>query len=368
MFRAPAHSFTQQARLAISLSWIGGYTNALTVLACSQVTSHLTGTLSQAAVEVAHARWSAAAYLGGLLGMFLFGAFLAGVLTETGRLRRWQSIYVLPIAVEALLLAGFALAIDWQATGDLGGASAQLWLTFLPAVAMGLQNATITRISGGVVRTTHMTGVVTDLGLELARFGFRAVGLRSRLPERRANQEHWRLWLLLSIPGSFALGVLLATLAFDAFRALSMVPAVAFLGFLILQDVLVPIAAVTLRPGVARGAAAAVAVFHADPPEGADRPRLPDLTAWALDLAAAVRVVVLDLAALPSLGERSAFELRALRRQLQQDGRRLVLTGLRSEHLAALQHLGAIAEFDPDDLCADLAAAQRRAEALTRAP
>ena len=34
---------------------------------------------------------------------------------------------------------------------------------------MGLQNALVTRVSGAVVRTTHMTGVLTDIGIELVR-------------------------------------------------------------------------------------------------------------------------------------------------------------------------------------------------------
>ena len=34
---------------------------------------------------------------------------------------------------------------------------------------MGLQNAILTKISKAEIRTTHMTGVVTDLGIELGR-------------------------------------------------------------------------------------------------------------------------------------------------------------------------------------------------------
>jgi uncharacterized membrane protein YoaK (UPF0700 family) len=34
---------------------------------------------------------------------------------------------------------------------------------------MGLQNATITKMSGAEIRTTHMTGIVTDLGIELGK-------------------------------------------------------------------------------------------------------------------------------------------------------------------------------------------------------
>ncbi|MBL8729449.1 MAG: DUF1275 family protein [Planctomycetes bacterium] len=363
MFRGQAHSFQQQARLAISLSWVAGYTNALTVLTCGQVTSHLSGTVSQFGVEVAEVHWSRAGYLACLALMFLAGAFTAGALTEFGRMRRFQSIYVLPMAVEALLLAGFAVLIDWQALGRIDGADARVWLTFLPSFAMGLQNATITRISGGVVRTTHVTGVVTDLGLELARLLFRSFGWPRRLDPVRATQARWRVLLLLSIPGSFALGAGLGTVAFDFFEAWSMAPAVAFLALLTLQDILVPIAAVELRSGV-HGGAPIIAVFHAERPAGSKRFRMPDLTSWAASIDEHVRVVVLDLADVHDMGERSAHELRALMLHLREEGRVLVLAGVGKPQLAVLHHAGVLLDFDADDLCGDLHSAALRAEQI----
>ena len=58
-----------------------------------------------------------------LLAVFLAGRRRSsGFLTELGRRRRWASIYVLPMAVEAVLLAVFALLVDWNAIGELGTA------------------------------------------------------------------------------------------------------------------------------------------------------------------------------------------------------------------------------------------------------
>lgn len=363
MFRGPAHSFTQQARLAVSLSWVAGYTNAITVLACGQVTSHMTGSVAGAAVEAVEGRWSTAGYLAALVAMFACGAFAAGVLTELGRLRRFQSIYVLPMLVEALLLAAFALLIDWHALGQLTAGDARLWLTFLPAFAMGLQNATITRISGGVVRTTHVTGVITDLGLDLARLVFGAAGHGPRLDTARAAQARWRLLLLLSIPVSFALGAALGTGAFEFAQAWSMVPACAFLGFLVLMDVLAPIGAVELRDGP-RDGAPIIAWFHAEPPANGGRYRLPDLVAWAASVDPHVRVVVLDVSNLQGMGERSALELRALMVHLREAGRTLVLAGVGAGQLGTMQHAGVLHDFEADDVCGDLRTAAARAEAL----
>ncbi len=363
MFRAQAHSFQQQARLAISLSWIAGYTNALTVLICDQVVSHMTGPVSRLGVELAEGHWSTTGYLFGLICAFVFGAIASGVMTDYGRWRRLQSIYVLPMFAQATVLGLFAMMVDWQAVGRLGPSSAHIGLTYLPAFAMGLQNATITRISGGVVRTTHVTGVLTDLGLELAKAASRSVGFRRRLDLRRASQEHWRTLLLLSIPCSFAFGAVVGTFAFDYVQAWSMVPAVAFLGVLVAIDLLVPIAAVELRTGSHTGASV-VAVYHAELPAAAATARMPDLTTWANGLDEHVRVVVIDIGNLRDFGERSALELRALMLHLREEGRPLVLAGLGREQIASLQHAGVMMDFDADDLCSDVGSAVRRAEEL----
>ena len=86
-----------------------------------------------------------------------------------------------------------------------------------------------------------------------------------------------------------------------------MVPAVLFLGFLTLQDILVPIAAVELRTGE-HGGAPIIAIYHAEPPPNGGRARMPDLTTWASNIDQHVKVVVLDLATVASL-KRSAGDV-----------------------------------------------------------
>src|SRR3954471_23837496 len=112
MFVAQAHSFTQQARLAITLAWVAGYTNLLTILTCGTVTSHVSGTVSQWGRDLVEGQWGAGVVTSFLLLTFLAGAMLSAVCTETGRRRGWESIYVLPMAVQAALLAAFAVGIE----------------------------------------------------------------------------------------------------------------------------------------------------------------------------------------------------------------------------------------------------------------
>ena len=116
---------------------------------------------------------------------------------------------------------------------------------------MGMQNATITKISGAVVRTTHLTGVTTDLGLEgVAYCLWLWDRLRGRQWQRagrvlRVSQRHpslQRVALLASIFGSFLFGASIGTAAYLKWGEVAMAFPVLFLCWIILVDWRKPIA------------------------------------------------------------------------------------------------------------------------------
>ena len=253
MFLAEAHSFQQQSRLAITLAWVAGYVNVIGVVVCGVAVSHVTGTVSALGREVGAGEWDLLKVAGWLLLWFLLGATVSGLAIGAARSRGWRSVYVVPMAIEALALAGFgvlvaqrgaATAIDSPlATGAFD--SGQWSAAALACLAMGLQNATITSISGGVVRTTHVTGVLTDVGIELARLLGRGNGDASPVRDSASSGESLRrLALLASILGSFLFGAGIAAAAMPRLGAFAMAPPVAFLLFVILQDFMRPIVAV----------------------------------------------------------------------------------------------------------------------------
>src|SRR5580693_9150224 len=150
MLSAEAYSFRHKSRLAISLSWVAGFTNVIMVITAGQVVSHQTGNTThfgsaigglflnepRAAVD--------ALYFGFLLAAFLLGAISSAFMTEGARRAGKSSKYILSILLATLLIYPHPSS-TW----------ATLYLTTgLAAAAMGLQNATITKISGAVVRTT----------------------------------------------------------------------------------------------------------------------------------------------------------------------------------------------------------------------
>ncbi len=375
MFIAQAHSFTQQARLAITLAWVAGFTNIIAVLTCGHVVSHASGTASDLGRFAVTQSWTPLAFACFLLLTFLAGAILSGFTTELGRRRGWESMYVLPMVLQALLLTGFAAMVNLHET-DATETGARLFvMTGLASAAMGLQNATITRISSGVVRTTHVTGVLTDLGTELVQFLWflrdaqrRGGSARQVLLEMRKHQGSRRLALLASILLSFAFGAGLATLAYTHAHRLAMFPPVLFLLWIIAQDLRRPIAEIEpaeitadlgleLPPGLL--------VVHLK--HDSDRPgavqRLPDLMAWLDRLPPAVRVMVLDLDKVTRMDEDSALELRAALRRSKAEGRRLILAGISPAEFRELSKAGP-ESLDPLSACTDLELAIARGMGL----
>lgn len=389
VFVAQAHSFIQQARLAITLAWVAGYTNIITFLVCGTVTSHVSGTTSNFGRDVVEGlrgtdgSWALAGYALYLLVTFLAGAIISGFTTELGRRRGWDSIYVLPMALQALLLTLFMLTLHvLHITYD--GNHPLIWASGIASLAMGLQNATITRISSGVVRTTHVTGVLTDLGLEIVQFGWwlhdrdpKALppDIRSRVLHASAQPVTRRLALLASILASFSLGAGLGTVAYDYVRPIAMVPPVAFLLFIVVIDCVRPIAEIEPSDLVANGSAHClpdgIQVFHLRRQRTRRAAlltshravhvthRLPNLSAWADGLPAGVRVVVLDLSDIVQLDADAAFELRTALARFTESGRSMVLAGVTADQFAELRKAGGM--LDQHAVCPDFDLALARA-------
>lgn len=375
MFVSQARSITQQSRLAVTLAWVAGYTNILCLIVCGTATSHVSGTVSQWGRDLVEGRWSLMALSSFLLATFLAGAIGSSLCTETGHRRGWQSIFVLPMALQALLLSAFAILMQWR--WEPGGASGG-WLyalTGLASGAMGLQNATITRISGGVVRTTHMTGVFTDLGLESVQYLYHLHDRAHPLVHRPAPgtpPTFKRLVLLVSVAGSFALGAGLGAAAHAAFPAKAMFPPVLFLIWIIHQDLKTPICDITPSELVSDelGLPPSMAIFHLRRSSGRRERfhRLPDLIRWHELLPRSKRVVILDFGETSEINENVALELAALLRQAAATGRRMIFAGISPSQYATIQSAGAGPSLDPTTLCPDLELAIARGLAMVEEP
>lgn len=235
---APIRGFTALQRtpqadlkLGTVLAFVAGAANAGGFLAVGQYTSHMTGMLSSLADNLVLGQFVlVGAGLASVLA-FLSGAMSTAWLVNWGMRRQLRSAYGLPLLIEAVLLLVFGLF----------GAAMSLWHTvFLPVTVvllcfiMGLQNAVITKISQARIRTTHVTGLVTDLGIELGKLLY--VNRHPDMQPVRADRERLRVHAQLVL--SFLSGGVAGALGFKHLGYVSTVPLALMLLLLVLRPAL----------------------------------------------------------------------------------------------------------------------------------
>jgi uncharacterized membrane protein YoaK (UPF0700 family) len=214
-FASPERTDANNRRLGRWLAFVAGAANAGGFLAVGQYTSHMTGIVSSMADNLALGEIGLAAAGLSALVAFLFGAATSAILINWGRRRHAHSVYATPLLLEAALLLCFGL---------IGSTLGHHRLLFVSATVgvlcfvMGLQNAIITKVSRAEIRTTHVTGLVTDIGIELGKL----VYWNSVIPNVRADRR--KLALLSSLLGMFFVGGLVGAVGFRYFGFLSTLP------------------------------------------------------------------------------------------------------------------------------------------------
>lgn len=172
------------------LSFNGGAINAGGFLATGRFVSHVTGFATLFGVDLMSSQVEAAIGILTVPLFFLAGAFFAGLLIDRplhlGRRPHYD--WVMGLCAACLFLTGFGEYLGFGKFGDLLDLRSSYLFLALLCMASGLQNATITSSSRGSVRTTHMTGHTTDLGLGLARLTMWDAHKEKYKKERRAIQ------------------------------------------------------------------------------------------------------------------------------------------------------------------------------------
>jgi len=206
-------------QLGYALAFVAGAINAGGFLAVRQYTSHMTGIVSSMADNIVLGEPAVLLTGLGAVLSFLFGAATCAVLVNHARRQHRHSEYALPLLLEAFLLLCFGL---------LGARLALIEGLFVPATVMllcfimGLQNAVITKISRAEIRTTHLTGIVTDLGIELGKLVYWNAPGAGALPAVRADRG--RLRLLGTLLACFFVGGVTGALGFRHLGYASTVP------------------------------------------------------------------------------------------------------------------------------------------------
>ncbi|AHD01164.1 YoaK family protein [Leisingera methylohalidivorans] len=148
--------------LAAALSTIAGALNAVGFLMARSFTANMTGNVSAFADEVAQGSWRSSLSFLILLALFIGGAALAAAFVTFGEQRGIRSIYAAAIAAEGVAV----LALGLLLSASVG--ISNMALVGILSLVMGLQNAVTSLISRSRVRTTHVSGMATDIGIGLA--------------------------------------------------------------------------------------------------------------------------------------------------------------------------------------------------------
>lgn len=202
-------------QLGIILAFIAGAMNAGGFLAVGEYTSHMTGIVSSIADYMVLSKFNLALTALMFLLSFICGATISTIIINWARSRKLHSEFALPLMLESFLLLVFAACVS-----NLTSLAPYISIIVsLLCFIMGLQNAIITKISNSEIRTTHVTGLATDVGIELGR----SLYFKGQDNNNTAINFH-KLQLHSKLLFSFLIGGIVGALSFKAFGFITTIP------------------------------------------------------------------------------------------------------------------------------------------------
>jgi len=161
-------TFAHDLRLATLLSFVAGLVNITGVLALKTLTTNVTGHFAFFAEEIMRHDYTTAITFLIFTLFFLFGSFISSFLEELISIKNPDLSHIFPITLEMVILIGVGIFGTSSGLFTLEGKLT----AFFMLLSMGIQNSLVTNISKSTVRTTHLTGLFTDLGIELSQLFF----------------------------------------------------------------------------------------------------------------------------------------------------------------------------------------------------
>ena len=198
--RTPKHNLA----IASVLSFVAGLVNVVGFFSVHKLTTNVTGHFAFFVDEVFKLNFENASHFALFVIFFFLGAFSANFMVETYSRIRESQTYILPIVGEALILAVIAFTGNYLIKSDPD------IIVYSLLFAMGMQNSLVTSISKSIVRTTHLTGLFTDMGIEFSQLFF----YKDQFHKRRLIKS---IKLRLTIIFMFFVGGVSGGILFDHF-------------------------------------------------------------------------------------------------------------------------------------------------------
>jgi len=164
--RGKSRTLNHNLKLASLLSFVAGIVNVSGLFAVQRLTTNITGHFAYFADEIVKKNFEQGFVYLLFLVAFLLGAFCSNLLIEIVSRVNERYVNAIPVSIEISILT--FIGILSPLTINTKANTVACLLLF----AMGLQNALVTSLSNAVVRTTHLTGLFTDLGIELSQLFF----------------------------------------------------------------------------------------------------------------------------------------------------------------------------------------------------
>ncbi|MCG2610881.1 DUF1275 domain-containing protein [Flavobacterium sp. SM15] len=230
MFRhqGKTRTFRHNLRLASNLSLVAGIVNSVGVLAISTLTTNVTGHFAYFSEELITGQFAKAIPFLLYILFFFLGAFVSNSFIEIAAIKKKKYMRTAPMFLELFLLVVISFWNEWS----FSVAENTNQIAYILLFSMGLQNALVTKISQSTVRTTHLTGLFTDLGIETSQFLF-----YRQHPE--TNKLKKNIFLKLSIIVFFFTGCISGTLLFYQIGIKALLAAALLISIALLMDNLI---------------------------------------------------------------------------------------------------------------------------------
>ncbi|WP_372746162.1 YoaK family protein [Lutibacter sp.] len=161
-----SRSLKHNLRIATVLSFVAGLVGISGFLAVNKLTTNVTGHFAFFINEFSHENYFEGFVYILYIFSFLLGAFLSNLIILKFKETKKLNIFVFPTIFESIILISVALFTNFKIIENPN------LIAVILLFAMGIQNSFVTKISGAVLRTTHLTGLFTDLGIDLSRLFF----------------------------------------------------------------------------------------------------------------------------------------------------------------------------------------------------
>ena len=169
MLRLPKDERTlkENLMLASSTSFVSGAVNVAGAIAFFAFTSNITGHVANMAKNMVQQNFRELLVIFLWLLAFFTGAFISSFIIRSLSNRSHYYAHAMPVALEILVLLFVAL----YGNNFYNETNIEREIVIGAVIfAMGLQNSMVSTLSGGLIKSSHLTGLFTDLGGDIAEW------------------------------------------------------------------------------------------------------------------------------------------------------------------------------------------------------